>query len=375
MADEFPTTSNSQVGGAGGLDTSARLRMAPVDITPGDEVASYYVAQDPETDRYLRLPPGAVEILKLFDGRRTTVDVAEQIGNGASTEQVEAVVSKFTEHNLLVSANGRTTQTSKHEAKRPHDLSLIAWNPDAWLHRHQTALRMVVSRPAYILGAALIFLGVVVGAGNVNRVQTALAQLPSGWVLGSLLVALLGCVVLHEAAHVVTLKAYGGSVTRVGFKLYYLMPGMFSDTSALWRLRLRRQRVAVVSAGILFHLVVAGAATVAFGFSVSSEEAGQVGQTAVWLAWFILANIVFAVSNAIPFIKLDGYWVVVTMLDVPNLRVDALGWVKALLVTVCYGEPLPAKRPRRPILLAAFGLADALFVPFTLVLALFAYRA
>lgn len=372
-----------------------KLYVAPdLEITRGDERGNYYVVQDPCTGRYLRLHPGAVAILRSFDGGRTVADVANAINGGVATEQVEAVVSRLVRHNLIVEdrgqavdseiggkassgsadRSGRASQADGRDAKQHRlrflSLPLVHCNPDAWLDRHRGKFQAAAGWPGRTVGSAAILAGVAAAAASLGEFRTALRELPLGWELVPLLAALALVMILHELAHAVTLKAYGGKVPQIGVMLLYLTPALFCNTSDTWRLPVRRHRVAVVSAGVFFQFVVAGTGAVLFWLlpsSVPSEVVRVVG-------WFAVINAALGISNSIPFLKQDGYWMLALALDRPNLRAEALGWSKSLLLWVLYGQPPLKPRPSRPVALAAFGVLYSAFVTFCVGAMLLVYQ-
>lgn len=369
----------------------SRPRIAPdLEITRGDDRGSYYVVQDPRTGKYLRLHAGAVAILCAFDGNHTVADVAAKI-DGACPEQIWAVISKLADYNLIIAdpmhaagvdhggdgagaiaADSTVSVESQRKRRRSGLLSvpLAHWNADSWLETHRERLRVMVGWPGRIGGGLLILAGVAAALLSLDRLQVALSELPRGLSLVWLLTALIFVMVLHEFAHAITLKAYGGRVSQIGVMLLYLTPALFCNTSDTWRLQAKRHRVAVVSAGIFFQLVVAAAAVLVFWLMPGSPTTG----TGRMVAWFAAMNAALGVSNLVPFLKQDGYWMLALTLDKPNLRTEALGWLKALVLRGIYGEPLQEPGPARPICLAIFGTLYILFVTFVVVAILVLYQ-
>jgi putative peptide zinc metalloprotease protein len=131
--------------------------------------------------------------------------------------------------------------------------------------------------------------------------------------------ALLLSFALHESAHALAVKHYGRRVPRGGVMLYYGMPAAFVDTSDIWMAG-RKARIVVSAAGPLCDLLVGGVAAIA---ALSFPEWSLVGG-AYRLA---VACYVATLFNLNPLLELDGYFILVDALRLPDLRRRALAFV------------------------------------------------
>ncbi len=123
--------------------------------------------------------------------------------------------------------------------------------------------------------------------------------------------------VLHELGHAYTCKRYGGRVATMGVALLVLWPVLYTDTSGAWRLKQRRQRMAVGAAGMLVELALAAWATLLWSFLPD----GMLRSAAFMLAattWILTLTV-----NLSPFMRFDGYFLLSDLLDVPNLQTRA----------------------------------------------------
>jgi putative peptide zinc metalloprotease protein len=124
---------------------------------------------------------------------------------------------------------------------------------------------------------------------------------------------------VHESAHALAVKHYGRMVRRGGVMLYYGMPAAFVDTSDMW-LADRRARIVVSLAGPYADLMLGSLAAIALLTSPETPAAGLIFQLA-------FACYVATLFNANPLLELDGYYVLVDWLRLPNLRSRALGFM------------------------------------------------
>jgi len=187
--------------------------------------------------------------------------------------------------------------------------------------------RILFTRP-FVITATLAFL-VAVGILWERRDAVAgglatLFTLSHSGVLGllALWIILFLIVVAHEFGHGLCCMHYGGQPRRMGFMMFYLMPGMFCDVSDIYLFEKRWHRAAVALAGGYVEILC---------FTLA---------TFVWVATppdLLLHEIAFKVMlfsgatglvfNYNPLIKLDGYYVLMSWLDMPDLRERAFAWL------------------------------------------------
>ncbi|MEI6777156.1 MAG: cyclic nucleotide-binding domain-containing protein [Chloroflexales bacterium] len=135
--------------------------------------------------------------------------------------------------------------------------------------------------------------------------------------------AVLVSFVLHELSHALAVKHAGRRVLRGGVMIYYGMPAAFVDTSDIW-LAGQRARVLVSLAGPLCDLLVGSVAAI----SASILPSGMLAAAAYKLA---VACYLAALFNFNPLLELDGYFILVDLLRLPNLRQRALTFISGPL--------------------------------------------
>ncbi len=169
---------------------------------------------------------------------------------------------------------------------------------------------------------------------------------------------------LHEFAHGLTCKHYGGEVHEVGFLLMFLMPCFYCNVSDAWLIRERSRRIWVTLAGGYCDLCAWAVATLLWRLFLP----GSVPYHVAWLVMSICGGRVLINLN--PLVKLDGYYIASDWLEVPNLRKRSLAHVTAHLRWLLWGAARPEPDPRGR-LLVGFGLASFLFSGFYLSLLFF----
>ena len=148
---------------------------------------------------------------------------------------------------------------------------------------------------------------------------------------------------IHETAHGLTCKHFGGEVHSMGFMFLYLTPCFFVDVTESWISASRLQRMATIIAGIWSELILCGLATIVW----TNTQPGQ------WIHDFcykliLLAGLGVVAINLNPFIKLDGYYLFAEWVRVPDLKERStgflLGWLQRHLLRLPMDVPVVSRR-------------------------------
>jgi len=114
-------------------------------------------------------------------------------------------------------------------------------------------------------------------------------------------------------------------VRKAGFMFYLGMPTFFVDASDMW-LAGRRARIAVSAAGPIVNCVLGGGLAIVVLLLPVSLPAQVLHQVA-WVAFL------GALLNLNPLLELDGYYVLMDWLDMPQLRQRSFAFVRRDLLT------------------------------------------
>ncbi|MEG8980422.1 hypothetical protein U8Y98_27310 [Priestia megaterium] len=115
---------------------------------------------------------------------------------------------------------------------------------------------------------------------------------------------------IHEIGHALSCQYFGGKVEKIGFLLIFFSPALYTDISSIRVFKNKKHIIYVLLAGSYFQLLVVS--IVLFIRPYFPEYQSLIDQ-------FVTINIISTVSNFVPFIRLDGYWILSTLLDIPNL--------------------------------------------------------
>jgi len=170
-----------------------------------------------------------------------------------------------------------------------------------------------------------------------------------------IVVVIFGVTTIHEFAHGIMLKHYGGKVEEIGFLALYFIPAFYCNVNDAWMLK-KRERVWVSLAGSYAQMILWALATIAW----------RLLATETFLSRLCLVVIAFngiqTLFNFNPLIRLDGYYLLSDVIEIPNLRTKAFSYLKRALKSLILEVPLNTKdsaREKRWFLW--YGTASALF--------------
>ena len=133
---------------------------------------------------------------------------------------------------------------------------------------------------------------------------------------------------LHELAHGVTCKHFGGRIKELGVIWYLAMLIFFCDTTSAWTFPKKSQRILVSLAGPLMSWTLWGVTLWCTGWTF---EAGS-PWTAMWTAVIVMNSFGLAM-NLNPLVRMDSYYVLVDWTGIPNLQKRAFSYLKSAILS------------------------------------------
>jgi CRP-like cAMP-binding protein/Zn-dependent protease len=360
------------------LDPSAqRPRLAP-DIELARFTSrwqgAHAVIHNPRADTYVRLSGAQAQLAASLDGSRSVSElmVAALADTGIRPDLTTELVACLYQKGFLTTP-WVDTYALICERIAPRSARLLdrtwQWMRTATIQlpgapRFVDALytaggRLLFSAPAQIPLALVLLAGAAAFTVELHAGSLTMLTRPTAAAASAVLVLGLVALFLHELAHALAIRHAGRRVLGAGFQLYLANPAFFINSSDMV-MSGRKQRAVNAIAGPYAEAVVAGAA--ALGAAALS------GHTALGAVLFRFAGLsyVFILINLVPFVELDGYWLLTDLLDLPDLRPRALAFVR---------QELPDRIRSRHRLtrgewgLTLFGLIGALTAIMALLLA------
>ena len=338
-----------------------------------DEI--WHVLKDPVSGRQHRLNPLGYRIVARLDGRLSVQEIWElavaEAGDDAPTQpETIALLAQLHAGELIQSESApdvaelfdRADQRRARERRQ-------RFNP--------LSLRVGLFDPTRILNtlaplAALFLKGWAIWAW-LALVVTALSLLaPQAAVLGSyasvhlstprmllifwLVYPLIKA--LHEFAHALAVKVWGGEVHEMGISLLMLMPVPYVDASAAAGFRERHRRVLVSLMGILAETTMAALAAL-----VWLNVADGVLREAAF-ATMLIGGVSTLLFNGNPLLRFDAYHALADAIESPGLAPRSTAYWRYLARRWLLGvadarPPTVARRERRWLL--GYGLAAGVY--------------
>lgn len=294
---------------------------------------------------YYRLSPMQWELIRLFDGERSYAEIAEaftsQTGTAMGPDDVRSFAEGMEESGLwyesyqdknlamrekLLAQRERRTKSKINVAH----IHFSAWDPDQYFDWLDAAAGRFIYNGWSLLGALTLFVFeafVVVKhwaeigpdtATFFNFSQKSLGDLARFWIL----IMIVGFI--HESAHGLTCKHYGGQVHSMGLMFLYLTPCFFVDVSETWVSATKVQRLGTILAGIWIELVVCAIAMI-FWLNSPTDSFFHLFMYEL----ILMTGIAAVVINLNPLLKLDGYYFLTELIEQPELKERSTAFVSA----------------------------------------------
>jgi len=322
---------------------------------------------DPVRNLFFRIDWLTFEILSRWhlDDPRAILSAVEKETTIQPEEEDLVGVARFLSENELVQRHDAegTAWYQEQAKKRRSSLGtsllhhylffrLPLWRPNTWLERMSPRVSPLFTRSFLVLTLLALFGGLIEASRQWDGFVSTLVDTFSWRGMAGYFITLVCVKFLHELGHAFTAKRYGCRVPTMGVAFLVMFPMAYTDVNEAWKLSDRRQRLAVGAAGILTELAIAAWATLAWAMlpDGSLRGAAFLLATTTWISTLII--------NASPFLRFDGYFLLMDWLDMPNLHQRAFALAKWRLREGLFGlkepqpEHLPAHRHRGILIFA-----------------------
>ncbi len=304
-----------------------------------------YVVKIPETGDFLRLAELEWQVLSAFNGERTNRDVAEYLtAQDPDLELTPAEVEDFldstnpalwekslAEKNLAVLEKIRGERQERAGESSIFYVYFSAWDPNNFFNQVVPYLRWIWSRGFLLVSLGVLFLGSFVFFYDFERVLTDTLEFYNFYnktwgEFVDLWILLLLVGFIHECAHGMTCKVYGGDVHQMGFLLMYFTPAFYTDVTDLYLFDRDYKRLWVIFAGIYIELVICAAALIVWSVTAVGSWTHEWSYKLA-----LMTSITGLMMNLNPLMKFDGYYALSQWLKIDNMREEAFEYVKLWL--------------------------------------------
>ncbi|MGH9668601.1 MAG: HlyD family efflux transporter periplasmic adaptor subunit [Terriglobales bacterium] len=335
----------------------------------------------PEGGDIFNFTPENWQLMQLFDGERSHEEIAElyreQTGIAYTPEDVREMADAMAamdfwyktplEKNVaLMQMNAEQRRKAAKKKSKWGDLSNVAfsaWDPDRFLDWLHARISFVYKPWFTVLTLASFTLMVYIFVARWDEVardtvqfyqfsEKTFLEFVGFWVLAAALLS------IHETAHGLTCKHYGGHVHQMGFLLIYLTPAFYTDVTEGLVLAGRNERIAIVVSGVWIELIICSIATPIWWAAPAGTFAHDFAYTIMLITGL---GVVFINWN--PLMKLDGYYILTELIGIPDLKEASTAYVAAWVKRHVWRLPVevPYVPPRRRTGYVFYALTSGLY--------------
>ncbi len=337
---------------------------ADLDISPQETAeGKVFVIRNPDSGKYYRFREKEFFLAGQFDGISDFEQIAlkfeARFGEQPPIRAIEQFAAQLASIGLL-QGSSPGVKIAGSETRRPLLPRLLfikikALNPEKFIAGTYRFIKPLYSHYAYV---AYIFMVLIAAVLTIADYEELLYQ--GKKVLGPqavLLIYLITIVVtfIHELSHSYACHKYGGKVNDMGLLLLYFLPCFYTDVSSSYMFADRKKRLAVTLAGIVSQIVVWALAVIIWRITEIDTFVNKV-------AFLIIALSFVGISfNLNPLLRLDGYYVLADLWEIPNLRRKAFTYIRQKIIGLGENEIVlePPSRLRRKLII--YGLAAMIY--------------
>jgi putative peptide zinc metalloprotease protein len=329
-----------------GLVSGSWYRVAPLkpSLAPGLKIVRqqvrdqiWHLLVEPGSGRQLRLNPAAYAFAGRCDGRNTVGALwqilLEQHGEEAPTQdEILRLLSQLFRSgmvqfdaaphlSLLFARRSQDEERQRRAFVNPLFLRIRLFDPTRLLDALAPLGVALVRWHVFVLWLVAVTLAGLAAAVQFPALQAEALRVlatPSSYALAWIAYPLVKT--LHELAHGLAVRRFGGAVHEVGLSLMFLTPAPYVDASAANAFPSARARALVSAAGILVELALGALAMLAW----SLLAPGLVRDAA--LVVVLICTLSTLLFNANPLLRLDGYHFLCDVLELPNLALRSQAW-------------------------------------------------
>lgn len=350
---------------------------------------SYWLSNE-VTGQHAKFNATAFAILSRLDGERTLQQILDEV-NQLKFAQCGSIgllqlIAKLQRLGVVVGADLLPAETLRDDhANGQKNVQLKRWfnplalrfkcfDPDRLLSAITPYFSSLFTRLGVKIWLAVLLMGVATLCLSWHSVQdeflTRTLRPQSLWWFAVLFPMMK---VLHEMAHAVCIKHWGGQVREAGISLLLLIPVPYIDASDVHGGFTRRQRLCVTAAGMGVELFVAATALIGWWWI----DPGYLRDALFTV--FIIGGLTTLLFNANPLLKFDGYYLLQDALNTHNLASRSSVWLQYQFKRFVLGMEqlaVPVVQPHERRWLTGYAIAVALYKPIlTITIIVFLWRS
>jgi len=326
---------------------------------------TYVVVKDPVAQKYYKFEPWEQDLLELMDGTRDLEELAaafealrpefqldiQWVADYVDSQRESGLLERTEQEKHLVMMDKMKTLRKRRfhnaEVRSVFQIEFKLFDPNDWMDLVMPWIRWLWS--GWFIGLVLAVSVFVIGfliyhwdlywAGFFGLIH------PEGktfWDWVGLFALIFAISIWHELGHGLTCKAFGGEVHNIGFMIFYFEPAFYCNIDDSYLFSRLSHRIYSALGGIYFEALVCAVALAAWLLT-----------PAEWWVHGLALMLVFitglgALFNLHPLIKLDGYYILMDWLDMPDLRENSFEYMQNVVKKHVFHLNVPERAiPRR----------------------------
>ena len=329
-----------------------------------------WVVKNPERDAYYTFSDAEWGAIELFDGTRTPPEMAEEYNRRHPGSAVDAAFileyqemlrgiqllqQSSAERSLELLAHTRAARKRAADAKsegfNPFFIQFKVLDPNRFLDRTVKYVRWIWSPPVVILWSIAVLWTIGVFVNNFGPIWTGTYELYAFLrkpLVDALQFFAILCLIggIHEYGHAYATKIYGGEVHDIGLALLYFTPAFYCDTTDSILFENKWHKFWTTTAGIYIEGFICAGATALWVVTYPDTIWNELAYKTM-----LFTGVSTVFFNINPLIKIDGYYALTSVLEMPELREESLRyigtWLQRHVLRLSVDVPPATRRKQR----------------------------
>ncbi len=341
-----------------------------------------FVLKDPTALRYYRLRPPEYTIYRMLDGKTTIEDISKVLSERFPDEEFDAQavmsfiimlrganllhISGVTDTDYLLKRKKVITRNIFQKIRAEFLFFKIPlFDPDKllnYMHRYLSGL--IYRRFTAILTLLMLAGALALLISDIDKLSQRQPILDPRNLL-FFAPALYLIKLIHEFGHGLTSKYFGSEVHEMGILFLVFMPCPYCDVSDSWMVPEKSRRMWITAGGIVVEIVLAGLATYLWWLTESKTALNQFA-----LNVMLAASVNTILFNGNPLLRFDGYYFMMDLVEIPNLKQKGRGFMWYLVQRFVLGvknavEPIDVRG--REFTVLGYAICSAIYRWFIMV--------
>jgi putative peptide zinc metalloprotease protein len=329
-----------------------------------------WVVKNPETDKYYNFNDAEWGVIELFDGTRTREEIRDEYNRRLQSagidlqfileyeemlRNIEMLEQRGVRRHLALVEKFKTARKraadERAEGFNPFFLLFKVFDPNRVLDSTVRYVRWIWTPRTFAISSLFFLFTIVVFIANWQPIWAGTIELYS-FLKKPLIDAIeFFCILtvigaIHEFGHGYATKIYGGEVHHMGIALLYFTPAFYCDTTDSLLFQNKWHRLWVTTAGMYIEAFICSAATITWLLAYPDTVLHDLAYKTM-----LFTGISTIFFNINPLVKIDGYYALTSVLEIPELREESFRYLGTLfqrqVLRLNVEVPLVARRKRR----------------------------